>query len=396
MSTALKQKTRRTTLVLYTLATIFAVSSGVFGFYKFLGNLITASGSKPIVTINYFYAYPDKVVLGSPTTLYWSCSPSNVSIELWNQTKNQLLQYGSIPSGSFTDYPNQATWYYLKCAYGGKFVANRISVNLDTDNTLPQLDFSANPQNITRGESSVLSWSTVNAQSCTASGAWSGLKSTSGSETVFPSKTSTYNLSCSNQNGSALKSVTVSVSEPRPVVSSFTATPDTVYAGEKVTLSWTSVNADSCNLSLPDKTISVKKSGKYYVYPERTTNYYITCSGKGGVSDPDVVTVTVFESCSMQVYNESYLDFYPTVASYDVTGRVVISLPCLKTFTMEIYTTSGQRKFKEVSTRDEIRAFVYNWANGVYKANLIAQIYVDGRKSNYKTKSKTINFTVMK
>ncbi|MEK9784348.1 MAG: hypothetical protein VW312_06850, partial [Opitutales bacterium] len=56
-----------------------------------------------------------------------------------------------------------------------------------------------------------LSWSSTNATSCSASGAWSGTKGTSGSEAVTVSQAgaNTFSLSCSNSTGSSSSSVSV-------------------------------------------------------------------------------------------------------------------------------------------------------------------------------------------
>lgn len=58
----------------------------------------------------------------------------------------------------------------------------------------------------------MLTWSTTNATSCSASGAWSGSKSTSGSETTAAlSASATYMLNCTGTGGSASGGTTVSV-----------------------------------------------------------------------------------------------------------------------------------------------------------------------------------------
>lgn len=396
MSVLVKQKIKLST-ALYSVATVLATASAVFGYNKFLGNLATiTSSNRP--KINYFYAQPNRIVLGTPTTLYWSCSPSDVYIEVWNQNKGWLLQSGDIPSGSLTDYPNEATYYLLKCTYGGTFLSKSISVSLDSSNTRPQLDFSANPQNITRGEASVLRWSTINAQACTASGAWSGNKSISGSETVYPTKTSTYKLKCSNQYNSVDQSITITVGEPRAVVNYFYASPETIAQGEKSVLYWSSSNASSCILQFDGSSNSLSSSGSYNIYPQKTTTYYLNCSGKGGTSNTVNTTVTVTESCSYSIYKETGFKLYPNPASYDITGEAIIHLPqCLKSFRMKIYDTGGRLKYDSYDvTSSQVTAYVYNLSNGTYKATLLARIYTDSKKSNSKSKSMSINFTVLK
>ncbi|MBI5456466.1 polysaccharide deacetylase family protein [Candidatus Kaiserbacteria bacterium] len=80
----------------------------------------------------------------------------------------------------------------------------------------PTLTFTASPTTVTAGQQSTLSWQAGNVTSCTASGAWSGSKSLSGSATVAPTQTSTYTLSCTGSGGNISKQATVTVSAQPP------------------------------------------------------------------------------------------------------------------------------------------------------------------------------------
>jgi ferredoxin-NADP reductase len=77
------------------------------------------------------------------------------------------------------------------------------------------LSLSVSASSITSGKSTTLSWSisagATTPVSCGASNGWSGSKNTSGSQSVSPAATTTYNLTCSNTGGSSSKSVTVTV-----------------------------------------------------------------------------------------------------------------------------------------------------------------------------------------
>jgi len=79
----------------------------------------------------------------------------------------------------------------------------------------PVLNLSASPTQVTSGQGVTLRWSVnSNATSpvaCSASGGWSGSKSSSGSQTVYPTSSKTYTLTCSNSAGSSKQSVSVSV-----------------------------------------------------------------------------------------------------------------------------------------------------------------------------------------
>ena len=81
----------------------------------------------------------------------------------------------------------------------------------------PSVSISASPTSVTSGAGSTLTWTSSNATSCTASGAWSGTKAVSGSfSTGALSSTATYTLSCTGTGGSASQSATVSVTASTP------------------------------------------------------------------------------------------------------------------------------------------------------------------------------------
>jgi Right handed beta helix region len=76
---------------------------------------------------------------------------------------------------------------------------------------------SAVPTAIESGGSSTLSWDVSGATSCTATGGWSGSKTTAGaSESVSPATTTTYTLSCTGATGTDQDSVTVTVNPASP------------------------------------------------------------------------------------------------------------------------------------------------------------------------------------
>ena len=79
----------------------------------------------------------------------------------------------------------------------------------------PTATLTVSPTSITSGGTATLTWSSANVSSCTASGAWTGARATSGSEqTGALTATSTFTLTC----GSAVATATVDVTAP-PTVS---------------------------------------------------------------------------------------------------------------------------------------------------------------------------------
>jgi hypothetical protein len=100
-------------------------------------------------------------------------------------------------------------------ASGGGLSATSSAVTVTVNNSgqpVPEVTLTADPESVTSGDSSTLSWISTNATSCTASGGWSGDKATSGSESTGAlTETTSYTLSCSGPGGTAQSSVTVSV-----------------------------------------------------------------------------------------------------------------------------------------------------------------------------------------
>ncbi len=149
----------------------------------------------------------------------------------------------------------------------------------------PVVQLSANPSSVPPQGRPTLTWSSTNADSCAASGAWSGNKNTSGSEEVGPlTSDSEFILSCSNSaGGSASASVTVIVpgSQPAPTAS-LTATPDSITEGGFSTLDWTATNSNTCDAS-DDWTGLKPTQGSESVGPLFTdSSFFLTCNGPGG------------------------------------------------------------------------------------------------------------------
>src|SRR5580765_638086 len=83
---------------------------------------------------------------------------------------------------------------------------------------VPTVALSANPTSVASGGSSTLTWSSTNAASCSASGAWSGAKGTAGTEvTGALTSPGTFSLACTGAGGTASASATVTLAGAPPV-----------------------------------------------------------------------------------------------------------------------------------------------------------------------------------
>lgn len=67
----------------------------------------------------------------------------------------------------------------------------------------PTVSFSASPTSITAGKVSVMTWSSTNANSCNASGGWTGTKAVTGTLAASPISTTTYSLTCTGNGGTS-------------------------------------------------------------------------------------------------------------------------------------------------------------------------------------------------
>ena len=243
---------------------------------------VTVQQPLPIVSIS---ANPSTLTLGQSTTLSWMATNATTCFASGPWT-------GTLPaSGSTVVTPAVAgaIVYSLSCTGPGGSGTSAVTVTLLQPP--PSVSIAADPSRVTLGQSTLISWSTTNATSCAASGAWSGSRATSGAESVTPATTgaATYTLTCSGTGGSASASAKVTVNPAPAVTVTLTASPAQTFirTGTTVTLSWTSTGATSCSAS-GDWSGSLPVSGSATVVPAARglVNYRLTCNGpQGSASD---------------------------------------------------------------------------------------------------------------
>jgi hypothetical protein len=89
-------------------------------------------------------------------------------------------------------------------------------VRVETTPSPTSLNFTASAASVASGQTVVLTWSAMNATSCTATGGWTGTRAATGSEQVGPiTGPTTYTLNCSGAGGSQSKSVDIAVTAPK-------------------------------------------------------------------------------------------------------------------------------------------------------------------------------------
>ena len=195
------------------------------------------------------------------------------------------------------------------CVYRGCMdtSANNFCTNCTISNpsactyTTPTVSLNRSPGSIIRGQSSTLSWNTNYANSGTISVInYSISPVSSGSRTVSPTTTTTYNLTVYGNGGTqASNSTTVTVYTPPTV--SLSVSPTTISSGQSATLQWnTSGDAGQAVISPSIGTSNPPMSSSTTVSPTSTTTWTITVSGLGGTAS-DTATLTVLDppSCSI-------------------------------------------------------------------------------------------------
>jgi len=159
---------------------------------------------------------------------------------------------------------------------------------------VPQvLQFVANPSTVSTGQSSQLCWQVSGATSIAiAPGGGSNLNPT-GCIAVSPSATTTYTLTATNAAGQIQANATINVGAVQ--ILSFTANPVTsTYAGQPVTLSWTTQNATSVILIGADVgPMTLSANGSTTVAPITNSTYTLTAYGPGGQTVSDTISVFV-------------------------------------------------------------------------------------------------------
>lgn len=168
---------------------------------------------------------------------------------------------------------------------------------------VPELFLDASPEVISLGESTTITWSVIDADSCAKLGDWSGAAAAGTgihNQTVMPnSLPAIYSMQCSNQFGhSPTRAVVVEEEITSPPTLSLQANPTTIAQGQSVTLNWNANNANACTSSsspmVPGWSGSKPTAGSFVSVLNSTTTFSMTCSnGFGSVLKN--VTVTVNE-----------------------------------------------------------------------------------------------------
>lgn len=241
---------------------------------------ITLIGSNPLnYTIGGVFTDPGATATdtedGNLTSAIVSSSTVSTTTAGTYQIKYSVTDSGGLSASTTRTVVVSAPTCTSNCGGGGS--------------TSPTVFLNANPNTISPGATSTLSWVSTNATSCVSS--WTIATSTSGSQIVSPATTTEYSIACSGSDKTASATTTITVTTPGQVVPTVTisADPQTISSGGSSVLAWTSTNTSFCSAPW---TSATSTSGSQTVSPSATSEYSISCGGSFGTSTA-TTTVTV-------------------------------------------------------------------------------------------------------
>ena len=205
---------------------------------------------------------------------------------------NSIESVDLTTSHSFTlDGLKPGTTYYYRAISAN--VDNASNILLGQFTTLgPSVSISTDRTEILPGESTTLTWTSTNAETCVLEPG-SIPVNCNDTLTVTPSDTTTYTISATNPDiqEPVTASVTVTVTWPQPVVA-FGADKTDIFAGEPVLLTWDTTYAQT--VILEPGSLTLTETGSLEVTPIETTTYTLTASNPAeSVSQSVTVTVVV-------------------------------------------------------------------------------------------------------
>lgn len=256
----------------------------------------------PTVTLT---ASPNNLASGQNLTLRWSSSDSNTCSASGSWA-------GAMPTSGTETFPVYDAGSYifvLSCfGPGGSAVAAaEVRVDGGTYNQI-SVSLSANPTVVAVGQSTTVTWSAPEAQSCTANGNWSGTKSAAGSASVVVANAgySYFGLSCTGPQGSGYQEVYVQGLQAAVILS---AAPVTAGAGQKTTLTWSTSSASACTASGDWSGAKPASGSEEVTLPASLGDhrYTLSCSDPGAAATQNVTVTAVAPSLSLGAFPKKTL-----------------------------------------------------------------------------------------
>lgn len=268
---------------------------------------------------------PTCTLTAEPQTTWWSGEEVVLTWTTENADSVQIsgIGYASL-DGSEAVYPTQNTTYTLTAEGEGGTVqcTDTVAVKHEEDTDEVSCDaFTANDYDINEGESTVLNWSTTDAETVTIDQGV-GTVSEDGTISVSPNKDTKYTLTARNGDAVDTCDLTIAVDEDddddtNPRCDAFTVSDGSVRRGSTVTLNWNTSYADDVSIDQGVGTVPVDgsrevtvNSDTVYTLTARDGSKSNTCevrvdvqsSGGGGGGSSKKTPRCVFSITDNQLY----------------------------------------------------------------------------------------------
>ena len=327
--------------------------------------------------ISSFEASPSAISTGDGSTLRWIVSDATrVTIE---------PGIGDVAlTGSRVISPVETTTYTLTATNdaGKRFDTVRVIVKEEEVNLPVISSFEASPSEIKPDESATLSWSVSDATRVTIE---PGIGRVDLKETraVYPTETTIYILTVTNDAGKRFDTVRVIVKEEEvnlPVISSFEASPSEIKPDESATLSWSVSDATRVTIEPGIGRVDLKDERR--VFPTESTTYTITATNDAG--SVDATAEVIVEEVNLPVI--SYFKASPrkisaggnSELSWSVSGATSLKLSRMESGTNRrilVLSILQQRGTTKVSPT-ETKLFLLTATNEAGRVEKVVEVVV--------------------
>jgi phospholipase C len=250
-----------------------------------------------------FSANKNTITSRDSVTLNWNATNSTtvtITASTGSGSAVRTVITSPLAAGTQTDKPTQTTTYTaVATGSGGSSSPQTAVVQVVQPAAQPQITlFTASPTTVNGGQTTTISWTTINATSVTitppvAQTDDTGSLPTSGSSIVPVISTTKFTINATGPGGTAVpQTTTVTV----PFRLTLSASPSTVVAGTPVTLSWQITGGTATTLSIDNGvcgSCTPLSQGSVTVSPATTTTYNATATAADGGAITASATVTV-------------------------------------------------------------------------------------------------------